>query len=214
MAVVLAFKNGSDWPAGSTYNAISRLPWLKALAAWREAGTWSRGQHFVADPGVWEVGDPTVGGESIRSVVGGMRQIGAAQFATERRRGWRESAATPSRDPTDMWDQRRDVVMEKPSPDGGSGTVLSVAGKFEAFRESPNYWPPGRTPYSLSRGTADQVLHEVQWADWTYDGRLAIATKAGTLQIRDGSGKRVLYEVCLRDREPAAVPAPAWAGEW
>ncbi len=34
---------GSDWAAGDTYEAVSRLPWLFALAAWSEHGTWSRG---------------------------------------------------------------------------------------------------------------------------------------------------------------------------
>ena len=28
-----------DWPVGATYIAISRLPWLKALAAWSTCGT-------------------------------------------------------------------------------------------------------------------------------------------------------------------------------
>ena len=44
-----ARKDGADWPAGETYTAVSRLPWLKALAAWEELGTYSRGAHFTAD---------------------------------------------------------------------------------------------------------------------------------------------------------------------
>ncbi len=209
-----AFKYESDWPASSTYTAISRLPWLKALAAWREAGTWSRGLHFVDDPEVWEVGDPVVGGAEVRSIVGGMRHTEPAQFATERRRGWRESDLTPPRDPADTWDVWRAVVMEKPSPDRDSRVVLSVAGKFEAFRGNPHSWPPGHAPYSLSRGITHRVLTDVQWADWTCEGRLAIATTAGVLQIRDGDGKVVIHEAIPSKQEPKAAPAPAWAGEW
>jgi hypothetical protein len=33
---------GSDWAAGDTYAAVSRLPWLFALAAWDEISTHSR----------------------------------------------------------------------------------------------------------------------------------------------------------------------------
>ena len=207
-----ALKNNSTWPAGSTYNAISRLPWLKALAAWRESGTWSRGLHFVPDPDVWEVGDPTVGNVTRCMAVCGMRCTTAAQFATERRRGWRESAATPERAPDDMWDVCRDVEMEK-AAQSGKPVVLSVRGKFEAFRTSADLWAPHPAPYSLNRDGITQVLSGVQWADWTCDGHLACA-RAHVLQIMDIERMRVVSEVHLADQEPKPCPAPAWADEW
>lgn len=33
------------WSAGWTYIAVSRLPWLTAMAAWGTDGTWTRGLH-------------------------------------------------------------------------------------------------------------------------------------------------------------------------
>ena len=36
-------KGSARWRAGATYVAVSRLPWLAALAAWRTCGTWTRG---------------------------------------------------------------------------------------------------------------------------------------------------------------------------
>jgi len=92
------------WAAGATYNAVSRLPWLKALAAWRESGTYSYGYHFVSDRAVWDVGNPTVGNAAPCRKVFGMTFIQPAQFSNERRRGWSESVSTPPRDPGDMWD--------------------------------------------------------------------------------------------------------------
>jgi hypothetical protein len=207
-----AFKHDSAWPAGPTYNAISRPPWLKALAAWQEHGTWSRGFHFVTEPSVWEVGDPTVGEAPVRGVVG-LRQTAPTQFATERRRGWRESAATPPRDPEDMWDERRDVVMEKPAP-GGGHSLLTVAGRFEAFRACPHLWPPNPAAYQLLYRKTCSVVEGAQWADWTPDGNLAVATQGGALQIRDGMGERVLRESVLTEAQPQPTPAPAWAAEW
>jgi hypothetical protein len=47
MAFVL--KGGARWSVGDTYLAVSRLPWLTALAAWSTCGTWTRGLHFVDD---------------------------------------------------------------------------------------------------------------------------------------------------------------------
>lgn len=208
-----AFKNDSAWPAGPTYNAISRPPWLKTLAAWQESGTWSRGFHFVTDPGVWEIGDPTVGEAHVRGVFG-LRQTTPAQFATERRRGWRESASTPPRDPEDVWDERRDVVMEKPAPCGGRSAVLTVTGKFEAFRDCSDLWPPNPAAYQLLRRRTCSVVEGAHWADWTPESNLAVATHSGALQIRDGLGERVIREFVLGDDRPQPTPAPAWAGEW
>ena len=49
--VYLAFKPDSTWAVGSTYNAVSKLPWLHALAAWATVGTWSSGDvfHYAID---------------------------------------------------------------------------------------------------------------------------------------------------------------------
>ena len=210
----LAAKYGSRWPAGETYNAVSRLPWLKALAAWQEYGTWSRGQHFGPDPAAWPAGAPAVGDVSILDSVGGIVKTNAAQFAVERRRGWVESASTPPRDPEDRWDQRRDMVMEKPSPDPECAAVLSVRSQFAALRSCPTSSPPDPAAYRLTQCGQTAVLTGVQWADWTFDGRLAVVTGSGLLQILDGRGQQVLRETRPRDGGPRPVPAPAWASEW
>jgi hypothetical protein len=38
-----ALKASAEWELGPTYIAISRLPWLTALAAWGIGSTWTRG---------------------------------------------------------------------------------------------------------------------------------------------------------------------------
>lgn len=207
-----ARKNDSAWPAGSTYNAVSRLPWLKALAAWRESGTWSRGLHFVADTGVWEVGVPAVGDAAACRAVCGMRFTAPAQFATERRRGWREAEANQEREPNDVWDERREVVMEKSMP-ANNRHILTVRGKFEAFRTSPDRRLPRPSPYTLLRSGRAETLAGVQWADWTCEGHLATATDQ-MLRILDTQRGRVVSETPLADEEPRPEPAPAWADEW
>lgn len=209
-----AYQPNSSWLPGETYNAVSRLPWLKALAAWREIGTYSRGQHFGPDPAAWPAGAPAVGDISILDSVGGMVTTNADQFAVERRRGWAESASIPPRDPADMWDQRHDVVMVKPSPDAECDAVLSVRSRFAGHRTCPTSCPPDPTAYSLWYDGRTGVLTGVQWADWTFDGRLAVVTGSGLLQILDGGGQRVVREVRLGEDIPRPRPAPSWAAEW
>ena len=193
---------------------MARAATSDPLAAWQEHGTWSRGQHFGPDPAAWPAGEPAVGDVSILDTVGGLMTTHAAQFAVERRRGWAESASTPPRDPADVWDQRRDVVMEKPSPDPECAAVLSARSKFAALRCIPDYFPPDPTAYRLTQHGRTDVLTGVQWADWTFDGRLAVVTGSGLLQILDGRGQQVLRETRPRDGGPKPVPAPSWAAEW
>ena len=207
------YKHNSDWPCGETYNAVSRLPWLRALAAWRETGTYSYGYHFTTDPTIWEIGQPTVGDAGPCRGVCGVAQIRPSQFPTERRRGWVESAETLPRDPDDMWDERRQVVMEKPKP-GSARVTLSVRGGRWADRAWPVLMPPAPTPYRLNRGGVQHELAGVVWADWTADGRMAVATTSGMLQLRDGDSGRAVSEVALPDGEPRPQPAPAWAESW
>lgn len=57
----VAQKTSARWPAGTVYEAISRLPWLHALAAWEAGTTYTRGMHFDGEAGVCSPGKPDVG---------------------------------------------------------------------------------------------------------------------------------------------------------
>ncbi|MGR9037855.1 MAG: hypothetical protein ACU83O_14925, partial [Gammaproteobacteria bacterium] len=107
-----AHKPGADWKHGETYVAVSKLPWLTALYAFGTCGTWSRGYYFTTDDGRSGVKDVKL------PISYGLRAIPAVQFASERRRGWAEAPDCPRRDPTDIWDQRRNARMQKRQPGG------------------------------------------------------------------------------------------------
>jgi len=104
--------------------------------------------------------------------------------------------------------------MEKASLSGEA--VLSVRGRFEAFRSCPNASLPLHSPYSLKfkRGDRVEVLPGVQWADWTFDGHLATATGDGILRISSAQIGRVVKEARLVDEDPQPSPAPVWAADW
>lgn len=210
MVLVLSHKVGSNWPAGDVYEAISRLPWLTAFAAWNSGTTYTRGLHFVDDPTESLAGDPDVG--DVRPLLRryGLRWTLPDQYAFERRRGWVESADSPPRREGDWWDERRRAIMLKTEP--GGATALEVEGKYAAFRKGePRVEPP---LYWLDRDGEIELLEGVQWADWAADGRLLIVTSDGRLETwspAEGSRETI---VDLGNLEPDPRPTPSWASKW
>ena len=221
-------KASADWAPGPTYVAVSRLPWLTALAAWGTAGTWTRGVHFVDANDTSDavkagrLDPPDVG--SLDGLPGtlGLAVSPAHSFAVERRRGWTETAETPPRADGDMWDERRQVEMDKPDP-AGSGARLVVSGGYAAVRESqvdrrgaPRYAliPPRRSRGVLSEAEDVHVLDGVHWADWASDGRLLVATTAGELQVRAADGTTVVWRHDLAAMAPDPAPPPPEAARW
>jgi hypothetical protein len=203
----LILKAGATWAAGQTYVAVSRLPWLAALAAWRTDGTWSRGAHFVDDRDVWDVGEPDVGDSAPIRRDFGLAVARATSFAVERRRGWVESPGTPPRAADDVWDVRREVTMQKASPRDPEA-VLTVRGGYAAHRElQPT--KAGLPGYTFGHGTRAQELGDVWWADWSNDGDLLVSTTDGKLQTRKDDGRTVKWEQDLAGMTPdPAAPPP------
>jgi hypothetical protein len=146
----VALKGNSTWELGGTYIAVSRLPWLTALAAWRTAGTWTRGAHFVADADRCDLGPSDAGDTSGLRGRYGLAMTEAAAYPVERRRGWGETPDTLAREVTDVRDQRRanQVAMARPQPepargrapwDGRARPWLVVRGGYAAYREAVNH---------------------------------------------------------------------------
>lgn len=207
-----AQKPSAQWPAETIYEAISRLPWLHALAAWSAGSTYTRGIRFDSEATTSDLGSPDVGDLAPCLRRYGLRVNGAHQFAVERRRGWVETEDSPPRDPDDLWDEKREVRMSKPQPSGAA--VLKVEGSYAAFRDDPQ----GREPacYGVVQRGDITVLEGVQWADWAASGVLLTATLEGRLEAHDWSGGagRRLFREDLSSLRPAPEPAPEWALEW
>jgi hypothetical protein len=203
-----AMKVGSEWAAGDIYEAISRLPWLTALAAWNSGTTYTRGMHFEADTAQTDVGLPDVGDASAVVARYGLSWTRPDQFAVERRRGWVESIDTPQRDAGGAWDENRRVEMMKRSGD----VTLHVEGRYAAFRTGdPADGPP---VYWMTQDDELEVLDGVQWADWDHQGRLLVATTGGILEARPvGGGSTVIVADLARlQPKPRAAPDAATEG--
>jgi hypothetical protein len=210
-------KGSARWEVGATYIAISRLPWLTALAAWTTCGTWTRGLHFVEDRKVWQAGVPQAGEVGPCRKRFGLAVTRPATFAVERRGGWTETPDSPPRGAGDTWDEQRAdaVTMEKARPRSGGATRLTVRGYFAAFRTSlPG--SPRTVRYAIVEAGRARPLEDVQWADWAADGRLLVATTGGKLQIRDvpADGASTGAEADLGALTPVPAPPPAEAHRW
>jgi hypothetical protein len=203
-----AHKPGARWEHGDAYVAISKLPWLTALHAFPTCGTWTRGYHFTTD-------ERTRPDGAALPIPFGLVPTRAAQFETERRRGWIESPDSPARDPGDTWDQHRNARMEKAQPSGAA--ILHVESLGWAGGEFAEQAIDGmRVRYWLERDGDLVMLDDVQWADWDRAGRLLVATRSGLLQIRSVTGgpHEVVFVADLSVLEPNPRPAPAVAAEW
>lgn len=203
-------KPGAQWDHGDSWVAISRMPWLSALHAWGEDGTWTRGWHFTEDGGC---DDPRLKALPMKW---GLRSSPMIQFAAERRRGWIEAPDSPARDPADAWDQRRNARMIKPRPGGGPSLRLESAGHAGGEFGIDQAIDGMRVRYWLENDDDIVALDDLQWADWDRDGRLLAATRDGHIQVRvlEGDIIRTTFDEDLSALEPDPRPAPAFAREW
>jgi len=199
----------ADWEHGTTYIAVSRLPWLTALHASGTDGTWTRGYRFTADRRAEGVVVTLPNGYALAP-------IPTVQFANERDRGWEETPDSPPRHPNDVWDQRRNARLCKHQPRGerilhveslgAAGGELGVDQAIDGLRVC----------YALEGGGALDVLDDVQWADWDARGRLLVATRDGRLQVRDlrRANPAIAFEADLAALSPDPKPAPDEARHW
>lgn len=205
-----AHQPSARWEHGEAYVAISKLPWLTALHAFGTCGTWTRGYYFTEDrrDDDSQVEEPPI--------PYGLRSSPVVQFANERRRGWSEAEDSPIRDPRDTWDQHRNARMRKPQPHGTRVLYVESAGWAGGAFGVDQSVDGFSVRYSLEYNGNLELLDDLQWADWSREGELLVATRSGRVQIRNlaGDGHDILFDADLSNLEPIPTPAPAWAQRW
>ncbi|MFI6482193.1 hypothetical protein ACIBH1_29975 [Nonomuraea sp. NPDC050663] len=191
-----ALAHGEDpW---HTYFAVSRAPWLTALAAWHTFGTWTTGCHFGRDGTLTITGSvdsrPFHGAYPHRVEIEPVdTRWSDADLYSEYRRGWR---AVPE----------GGRAVERRGP-GGERLVLEHGGVDFASHSIEGV---------LVRYELDGVeLDDVGWADWDGRGRLLVATRQGEVAIleRRGGWART-WSHDLNGLEPDPAESPEWARAW
>lgn len=73
-----------------------------------------------------------------------------------------------------------------------------------------------RVRYSLEFNGDLELPDDLQWADWSREGRLLVATRSGKIQVRSLEGARSMieFEEDLSQLTPSPTPAPQWAQAW
>jgi hypothetical protein len=165
--------------------------------------------YFTLNPGTdWAAGDTYV---TLKRYPLG--------FSTEKRPAflWNEgeggeTSATPARAADDMWDERRGEAIVMMKPNARTGVVLQVRGGPMASFGYGELTQQTCPRYSLhfADGSSER-LAGVQWADWSGDGRLLVATLGGELQIREGD--EVVWS-CDTSEHSSRRVAPPEARVW
>lgn len=198
-------------PPWDGYYAVSRVPWLRALAAWRVGSTWASGCEFHPDGAFAADIDPASPPDH-GSFPG--RRGRRTPFQTTERTAFVERDV--SRELRNGW---------RLLPLAGPGTVLSIE------RDQPS--PPGATLRAIHEGHAfdehaiegallryeldGAPLDGVVWADWDVTGRLLLATDSGRIEVREhqtDGALSITWSHDLNGLEPAPAPAPPFAERW
>lgn len=202
----------------STWTAISRIPYLTALALWPNGGTTYHGG------GVFFTED----------------RIGLNSYV--------HRASNPARDsPAEAHPDHRPPpgvqVLPLAFTSGDQllplrlvrdGWTLTTPGDVHEDGSVPRgclVRPSRRQPhqlqlafdhqvarYSLTGATTqpavDEVLVGASWADWDHDGRLVFARDGKLFRLRGEHPAQVQLVADFHDRRPDRITAPAWARTW
>jgi hypothetical protein len=212
-----ALNGGATWKPGLTYVAVSRVPWFTALVAWGTLGTYDWGAHFTAERRQWTFGPPDFGDDGPLRRRYGLAATTPQDFAVERRRGWVD---VPSA--CDSAGARREerLGVGRPRPAQAKrrdhDRWLVATGGAAAYRSADEryYRPPAYQLRDGPDGVRLADLADVQWADWSRDGHLLVATVAGELQLRDGATGQVRHRVDVGSLSPTPQPPPREAHRW
>jgi hypothetical protein len=211
----------SSPPPWDTYFAVSKVPWLTALAAWHTHGTWTGGCQFYRDGRLAIAGAMDIQpfyGHYPKAAVGGMDTDWVHHnLQNEYKRGWQ---AMPD-DPHDLRQMYLPdtatpaFLMRRYQPGRQSGVLILAHAGVDFSR-------PGiegvQVHYLREERDSGKItpLPETAWADWDQQGRLLMATRDGTVSISEVSGDAWVqtWSANLRDLVPAPTQASAWAQKW
>jgi hypothetical protein len=197
-------------PPWDGYYAVSRVPWLRALAAWRVGSTWASGCEFHRDGAFAMDIDPTTPPD--HGTFPGRRER-RTSFQTAGRTAYVERDV--SRELRNGWSLRPPaepgpaLAIERGQPSARGATLRAI---HEGHDFDEHAIEGALLRYELDGAAIDGVV----WADWDATGRLLVATDSGRIEVRErrDGGTAITWSHDLDGLDPAPGPAPAWAERW
>ena len=205
LVYVAAKHANTDASYGYVWTAVSRPPWMTALALWPKNDTYYGGGLFEGPRDLWldvAYGEPVAhprhpeGPLTVR-VDWRDEMLEAQRLARD---GWTTVSASPLAKEALKRVPRDGLVRERPT--GAAGTVLRCT--------APRYGEPA---YALVRDGDVQPLPGVTWAE-VDPGRGLVLERDGRLLRMDARGREVREIADLAADRPDPRPAPDWARQW
>ena len=214
---------GGGTGAWGAYLAVSKLPWLPALAAWDTLGTWTGGCRFGRDRTL-HVEAAAMSPEPFAGSYPGRVEVAplstdweARTLQNERARGWRDLtgvAAEAAQEALALPTEPVELLRRERPRGGGALVVASLGSAISAEAPAIEH---ARLEYGLEDGRGLAPLADVVWADWDGRGRLLVATASGSLEVRTpvATGRwKAAWGHDLNGLSPEPRPAPDWATRW
>ena len=210
-AIKLNGRTLADTEYGTSWTAISRPPYLTALALWPTGYAWgwtfSGGGKFLSNTEIWLrlLKDIEPHPDHLPQGLTVCSNAEAAKRLREMRDGW-ECVQDWQYFPG-SFKTRGPRIDRKQNPYGPKVLV-----RTKNTADDKEY-----TAYTLEDGTgANELLTGADWADWDHRGRLVLAREGKLLaQDADTIGREPPQELTdLTGNTFKAIIAPAWARQW
>ncbi|MBP2704263.1 hypothetical protein JOL79_10615 [Microbispora sp. RL4-1S] len=167
-----------------TYFAVSKTPWLTALAAWHTHGTWTGGCEFAADNSL------TISASMDERPFHGRYPYGATVGTLTRRRdGWRPLTGASG-------------LLRRVQPGGEHALITARTGSPHYLREDAE---GGRTPLPEAAWADWDGRGRLLVA--THQGAVKIVERRSGTWVETWSRD-------LNGLTPAPAPSPSWARAW
>lgn len=206
-------------PPWDSYLAVSKAPWLHALAAWHWGSTWHWGCEFLPD-GRFCTGETRPTAPDAGTYPAGLAprpplpeidhhdRWRARDVQAELRRGWvQQPISDDERFPGSP------LLLRRPRPGEDGAALLLVHGGHDFTSHAVE---GAEIRYLLERDGGCDELGDVAWADWDAHGRMLIATAGGELRIAEvaADGLETVWRHDVSQLRPEPVSAPEWATRW
>ena len=198
------------------WTAISKPPYLTALALWPKGSCWGGGGLFLSDTEVWLNHDTDTivphpdhqpKNLTITHEGGGSGEDDPIQLYRMARDGWRHTQEWQMELTSKGYVTRTPRLHRKQNPLGWQ--KLTMATTLTDFAHHYEY----SVRYAEDQ---DLELTGAEWADWDQKGRLVFA-KSGKIFVlpADAIGREPPQELIDLNRNvPEAIEAPDWAKRW